>query len=384
MSTTNIINIPNSATTTTTTTTSTTPTANINSLTTQNNYPNLNNQQDNQDLVPVPTQIENYKLMERNFIKASTPQRGTGTTTSNTANFNLYSESDSDQSQSHSQAINNNNNNDNNNNNRSTIRNRFNSINESNQNPSNNPTLEFVHAFSTSPTMRYQVATSPSSTHINAKFFINNFVGGAQVDPILIDDLEEETILDSTHNDNVEKLNCILVLCNYLIELAKSRFNPLLQNNHNMSNLKSNVSSTGGPSSSSSNKSAFDQFTVADVAYKKAEQLVIYLKCLQLLKPVLCYAKDELQAYRLRSTAKVKKIMRQLNNMYKFCLYQSKQLYITEFTNKAKWGNELINLSADKLLYLHAIENCREAAMEEFFGKPQKVIKNFLSSILYD
>ncbi len=65
--------------------------------------------------------------------------------------------------------------------------------------------------------------------------------------------------------------------------------------------------------------------------------------------------------------------MRQLNNMYKFCLYQSKQLYSTE-SIQTKWASGNINLNADKLLYIHAIELCRESAMEEFFGKPHKVI----------
>ena len=58
--------------------------------------------------------------------------------------------------------------------------------------------------------------------------------------------------------------------------------------------------------------------------------------------------------------------------MYKYCLYQSKQLCSTEQL-KNKWNTEKINLNADKLLYIHAIELCREAAMEEFFGKPQNV-----------
>ncbi len=153
----------------------------------------------------------------------------------------------------------------------------------------------------------------------------------------------------------MEKLNYILVLCEFLVELAKSRFNPFLQNNMNKNSKKS-----------------FDQFTVADSSFKKAEQLVIYLKCLQLLKPVLSYAKDELCLKHLKPTAKVKKIMRQLNNLYKFCLYQSKQLYNTELIQN-KWNTEKINLNADKLLYIHAIELCRESAMDEFFGKPHKV-----------
>lgn len=159
----------------------------------------------------------------------------------------------------------------------------------------------------------------------------------------------------------MEKLNYIQVLCEYLIELAKSRFNPFLQQN----NPNTNTNKT-------QRKNSIDQFTVADSSFKKLEQLVIYLKCLQLLKPVLSYAKDELMLKHLQSTSKVKKIMRQLNNMYKFCLYQSKQLYNTESIHN-KWTSGNINLNADKLLYIHAIELCRESAMEEFFGKPHKV-----------
>lgn len=332
------------------------------------------------DVMPVPSQVENYKAMERNFgQKASTPQRHSESDSSSdqtsTTTYGFHTRPASGIPYHHHQ------------------RNRFNSINESNP-------AEFMSAMSTSPSLKFQIGTSPSSgagsgSNLSNRFFIHT--GGAGYgDQVIMDDLEEETILDTTHNENVEKLNCILVLCNYLIELAKSRFNPFLPNNLNKTLGGASASSaqgvgtptgpggsvasggssgnvtggSGGPTGPTSNMP--DQFTVADVSYKKAEQLVIYLKCLQLLKPVLCYAKDELEAQHLKSTIKVRKIMRQLNNMYKFCLYQCKQLYITEF-NRNKWNSEKINLSADKLLYLHAIELCREAAMEEFFGKPQKV-----------
>jgi serine/threonine-protein kinase ULK2 len=156
-------------------------------------------------------------------------------------------------------------------------------------------------------------------------------------------------------------LNYILVLCEYLNELAKNRFNPF----HNQQQQQINKFSN--------KEKSFDQFTVADVSFKRAEQLLIYLKCLQLLKPMLSYAKDKLHARHLKSTTKVRKIMKQLNNMYKFCLYQSKQLCSNE-TVRNKWNTENISLNADRLLYNHAIELCKEAAMEEFFGKPYKVI----------
>ena len=213
---------------------------------------------------------------------------------------------------------------------------------------------------------------------------------------VFVEELEEETILDVTHNENVDKLNYIVILCGYLIELAKSRSNPFMnqQSHHHQSQSQSqqlfaqqqqqqqqqqplaiaaaSANATVGLKSLSSQRS-LDQFTVADVSVKRAEQLVLYLKCLQLLKPVLSFARDELRASHLKSTLKVRKIVRQLNNMYKLCLYQAKQLYNAESARGSKWHAEKTNLNADKLLYIHAIELCRESAMEEFFGKPQKV-----------
>jgi hypothetical protein len=234
---------------------------------------------------------------------------------------------------------------------------------------------------------------------------INIFVDNGKTPyPLFIEELEEETLLDITHNENVEKLNCILVLSGYLVDLAKSRFNPFLNNSANNqpgSNINTPIGNNTGiitnnpinnqnPSTNlinnptnvsgnipnmTSNKAyskSFDQFTVADVSFKRAEQLVLYLKCLQLLKPVLSFARDEIKNNNLKSTFKVRKIIKQLNNMYKFCLYQCKQLYNSE-SIRNKLNLDKINLNADRLLYIHAIELCRESAMEEFFGKPQKV-----------
>ena len=131
------------------------------------------------------------------------------------------------------------------------------------------------------------------------------------------------------------------------------------------------IPTSASPTNSQTNKSV-DLFFHADEAMKKAEQLILYLKALQLLKPVLCYAKDELISKHLKSTNKVCKFIKQLNNIFKFCLFQCKQLNSFEILRN-KWNLEKINLNADKLLYIHAIELCREAALGEFFGKPQNV-----------
>ena len=210
-------------------------------------------------------------------------------------------------------------------------------------------------------------------------------------------------MFQNQHNENVEKLSYILKLCEYIINLAKSRTSPFYLPKYVNSNLQNTTQTSPIPSSTpastpttpgaipipsttvtntsqplntptinSINNKSLDQFTVADEAMKKAEQLILYLKALQLLKPVLCYAKDELVLKNLKSTNKVCKFIKQLNNIFKFCLYQCKQLNSIEILRN-KWNLEKINLNADKLLYIHAIELCREAALGEFFGKPQNV-----------
>ena len=62
----------------------------------------------------------------------------------------------------------------------------------------------------------------------------------------------------------------------------------------------------------------------------------------------------------------------ELNNKYKYCLILCKQLSKQEelVTRDEMKG---VPLSADKLLYLHAVELCLNAASLEFFGKVQEV-----------
>ena len=188
--------------------------------------------------------------------------------------------------------------------------------------------------------------------------------------------------------------------CEYLMDLAKSKFNPLTLN-ANVNPFQKFSSSSGNLSTSPKQLSSSplgnfgstnirqsrtaDQFMQADLSFKRGEQLVIFLKCLQLLKSVLTFAKLEFEAKRLASTAKSRKIMRHLNNMYKLCLYQCKHLHnleITTMTTTSKKNLNEVYLNAERLLYLHAIELCRDAAMEEFFGRPLKVSQLKLPSFM--
>lgn len=170
----------------------------------------------------------------------------------------------------------------------------------------------------------------------------------------------------------MSKLSYILKLCEHIVDLAKSRTSPFYFQKY--SNTRHRYLNSNSDANIANLNASFknDQFIVADETVKKAEQLILYLKALQLLKPVLCFAKDEIQSENLKQTNKVCKLIKKLNNIFKFCLYQSKQLNSIEVM-KNKWNLEKLKINADKLLYLHAIELCREAALGEFFGKPFNV-----------
>jgi hypothetical protein len=61
-----------------------------------------------------------------------------------------------------------------------------------------------------------------------------------------------------------------------------------------------------------------------------------------------------------------------LNNKYKHCLIICKQLS-TQEDLVARDEMKGVPLTADKLLYLHAIDLCLNAASLEFFGKGEEV-----------
>ena len=65
-------------------------------------------------------------------------------------------------------------------------------------------------------------------------------------------------------------------------------------------------------------------------------------------------------------------VVSELNNKYKHCLITCKQL---SNQDELVARNEMkgVPVTADKLIYLHAIELCLNAASLEFFGKAEEV-----------
>lgn len=64
------------------------------------------------------------------------------------------------------------------------------------------------------------------------------------------------------------------------------------------------------------------------------------------------------------------KVLRNMKGRFHQCLSMCKSLDATNVLNAKQ---ELEGISADKLIYNHAIEMCQSAALEELFGNPEEV-----------
>ncbi|CAF1185164.1 unnamed protein product, partial [Didymodactylos carnosus] len=179
--------------------------------------------------------------------------------------------------------------------------------------------------------------------------------------------ITDDSLMDNDHNDTLDKLQFILQLVDYILTLASSRSSLLTEsltynNKYNINNNKT-----------TSNRPKMDRLSIVDDLYKRAEQLTLYVKAMHFLSSAICLARDTIKSKKLYPSTTVRQAVRDLNNKFKHCLVICKELSRQE---ELQTRNELkgVTLTADKLLYLHAIDLCLNAAALEFFGKPEDCV----------
>ncbi|XP_020291214.1 serine/threonine-protein kinase ULK2 isoform X2 [Pseudomyrmex gracilis] len=156
-------------------------------------------------------------------------------------------------------------------------------------------------------------------------------------------ELPEETLMEREHNEILAKLNFVVALCDCVCEVARSRAGPL-------GNIEQ-------PAPLGSIEQAGNAAT-----RKRAEQVILLVRALQWLSSGLNLATQELKAGRLQPTATVKEVVSTMNEKFKSCLTECKQLNSAGLLRQT-------GATADKILYNHAIHMCQSAALDELFGK---------------
>ncbi|XP_053986837.1 serine/threonine-protein kinase unc-51 isoform X2 [Hylaeus anthracinus] len=159
-------------------------------------------------------------------------------------------------------------------------------------------------------------------------------------------ELPEETLLEREHNEILAKLNFVVALCECVCEVARTRAGPL-----------------GAP------LGGIEQASNA-VTRRRAEQVILLVRALQWLSSGLSLAIQQLKAGRLQPTANVKEVVNTMNEKFKSCLSECKQLNSAGLLHQT-------GATADKILYNHAIQMCQSAALDELFGNPAECFQRY-------
>uniref|UniRef100_A0A1I8B141 non-specific serine/threonine protein kinase n=1 Tax=Meloidogyne hapla TaxID=6305 RepID=A0A1I8B141_MELHA len=166
-------------------------------------------------------------------------------------------------------------------------------------------------------------------------------------------ELEQETILDGCHNQTLAKLRFVLELIEAICSVAENKSNPIAIA------MESSKHRSRQPSSD---------------AYRRAEQLVLYIRALHILSSALVLAQKQINAEKLHPSPAVQNVLNQLNEKYHHCLTRSQMLASHGIPGQ---DPQMMVVSAERLMYQHAIELCQSAALDELFGKPQLCPKRY-------
>jgi len=174
-------------------------------------------------------------------------------------------------------------------------------------------------------------------------------------------ELSEETLLAPEHNQVLAKLRFISLLVETIIGVARSKADPLTGLTESSRPLSADPEPEGP-------------------LQRRLQQLLLYMRCLQLLSQTLDYARNELKMKQLKPSTLVKNTLVTLNERFRHCLSMSKMLNSENIL--ADFGIEPKNTStsADRLLYQYAIEQCQSAALDELFNNPEECVQRYQSA----
>ncbi|KAM9469105.1 serine/threonine-protein kinase ULK2 isoform 2-T2 [Clarias gariepinus] len=197
-------------------------------------------------------------------------------------------------------------------------------------------------------------------------------------------ELPEETLMEREHTDTLMHLRMMLSFTDCVLEMAAVRAGG--------ADLGISAASLYPPQESV----VVDQISQLSKEWGQVEQLVLYMKAAQLLASSLHLAKAQIKSAKLNPSSAVKQVVKSLNERYKSCISLCRQL--TDklnhfFSDKQRFVDEINSVTAEKLIYNHAVEMVQSAALDEMFQQTEDIAYRYnkaamllegLSKILQD
>lgn len=176
---------------------------------------------------------------------------------------------------------------------------------------------------------------------------------------LIAPELPEDTLLDMEHTEGVRKLNFVLSLTDAILEVISARGTPFTVLTDSVA-IRQNESLLA------------DQIGLKSDELRKMEQLVLYVKALRALNLSLLFAQGEIRVGHLKPSNAVKNVLNDLNGRYHQCLEKASQLKQLLEPGLQTLDGKSMTVSADRLMYHYAMEQCQNAALDELFGNPKE------------
>ncbi|XP_047247467.1 serine/threonine-protein kinase ULK2 [Girardinichthys multiradiatus] len=177
-------------------------------------------------------------------------------------------------------------------------------------------------------------------------------------------ELPEETLMEREHTDTLMHLRMMLSFTDCILEMTAVRAGG--------AELGISVASLYPPQDSV----VVDQISQLSKEWGQVEQLVLYMKAAQLLASSLHLAKAQIKSAKLNPSTAVKQVVKSLNERYKSCIAFCRHL--TDklnhfFSDKQRFVDEINSVTAEKLIYNHAVEIVQSAALDEMFKQTEDI-----------
>jgi serine/threonine-protein kinase ULK/ATG1 len=182
--------------------------------------------------------------------------------------------------------------------------------------------------------------------------------------------------MDRDHNELAAKLEFVHDLSISIVVLARSRSSPLAESI--FVDDVNNVVAT--PMTSSLAGSA----VFVSERQRSVEQLMLYMRALELLASALHLARNALTSGRLHATTHTRQMLKEMNSNYQQCLAACKELNksgaLLELSSQASLS--AASMTTDRLLYCCAIEMCQAAVVDELLGDLQECYQQYHGAYL--
>ncbi|KAH0625359.1 hypothetical protein JD844_014816 [Phrynosoma platyrhinos] len=186
-------------------------------------------------------------------------------------------------------------------------------------------------------------------------------------------ELPEETLMEQEHTDILRSLRFTLAFVHYVMEIAAIKGNASELNNSLASEYQLQESIVA------------DQISLLSKEWSYAEQLVLYLKVAELLSSGLQMAIDQIRAGKLCLSSTVKQIVRKLNELYKSSVSSCHGLNLRLqrwFLDKQKLMDRINSITAERLIFNHAVQMVQAAALDEMFHHQEDCVQRYHKALL--